>query len=1021
MPPKAKPTKKGANGGDAIPLVPGRVVMLPRPNIPSVDVAHPASLPSFLAASSLFVLASHSKCNLVGPNQQQNQVPSLDPNQPTTTTTTSPRGGRTTTPRGGANTNNNPRATPTTTSNATGTANAAAKSIKNKDGHDQQVDFYSAIPSLKPNQNSTANSSSSAGWNLQVSKKSIFLCDDLIGELDNNHNLRPDTAGTTTSTSQNIYNNNNNQNSQIDFDKLSSFFAASSGRHGLVVVRDENNNQRVFAGGMNEEGQLPLPISTSASSVVADTKPVPFKELKNLEFRLGNISSKEEQTQQQDLSNTIGSTASNQQHQPSSIPKNSIFGQTVLRPSEGALVVSAACGSAHTVVLVRNNPSNSTTSSQNNNSNNISTIVTSRADMGARRRALMNFDTWQPSPSTFLFGCGRKEAIGECSLPPNVSSENNNNNNSTLFSSGGQRSSSNNNKQKSVLTPLEKFKMDTSPRRAVPPEENCFRHLGVGDGEDFDALWAYGDLTFARGRRGLVCFGTVTSASASSTSSGPSSTLKFHSPTQALVVIPAPLGCLVKEVIVLNAVAGHARKIYAFLEDTDHSVATTSTSTGKKFDEFDEYFYNISNSSSSTQKYSYLRKQQNSSFSSSSEPAKTLFDGTRLLEIHTAFPSGHHGDLKMLNPPPPIFSFADVTEKIFGPVASNLRRMGAPLFRLKKLTCGSEHAVAVTVDGAVIGFGSNYFGQLGDTGGGSDQGPKFADESLVGPRTARMYPNPDCSSVSSRLQRQYYESAILLRPPSLKRSPLIIAQAYAQHKGRTVEFNDVVSVVPIPERGGGMMNNSQNNNSSMNSSNRDQNNLSPTSEDSMNSSDNSGGGRDSNDSSNDEYNNEDEYEYENEEEENGSSFSKHHQSGTSSPNNNNSNKLIRKGTAPPKSLSLAAAANRKGQQHATTGQQQLNNSTSGTNLNASENRNSFKNNNNNDGNSDSNNNNNNNNKMRAVMNPSWPVDTVVDCCCGPLFTTLMQCNAELVFLGDHVPFTTNNNTTTNSNNYKNQN
>ena len=154
----------------------------------------------------------------------------------------------------------------------------------------------------------------------------------------------------------------------------------------------------------------------------------------------------------------------------------------------------------------------------------------------------------------------------------------------------------------------------------------------------------------------------------------------------------------------------------------------------------------------------------------------------------------------MLHPPPPIFSHADVTEQIFGSVATNLRRMGAPIFRLKKLTCGSEHAVGVTVDGAVIGFGSNYFGQLGETSNGSDQGPRFADESHVGPRTARMYPNVDCSSVSGKLNRQYYESAVLLKPPSLKRSPLVIAQAYAQYKGRTVEFNDVVNIVSIPDR-----------------------------------------------------------------------------------------------------------------------------------------------------------------------------------------------------------------------------
>ena len=41
--------------------------------------------------------------------------------------------------------------------------------------------------------------------------------------------------------------------------------------------------------------------------------------------------------------------------------------------------------------------------------------------------------------------------------------------------------------------------------------------------------------------------------------------------------------------------------------------------------------------------------------------------------------------------------------------------------------------------------------------------------------------------------------------------------------------------------------------------------------------------------------------------------------------------------------------------------------------------------------------------MKVVLNPSWPVDTVVDCCCGPLFTTLMQANAQLMFFGDHVP------------------
>ena len=34
---------------------------------------------------------------------------------------------------------------------------------------------------------------------------------------------------------------------------------------------------------------------------------------------------------------------------------------------------------------------------------------------------------------------------------------------------------------------------------------------------------------------------------------------------------------------------------------------------------------------------------------------------------------------------------------------------------------------------------------------------------------------------------------------------------------------------------------------------------------------------------------------------------------------------------------------------------------------------------------------------------SWPADTVVDCCCGPLFTVFMQSNAELYFVGDHAP------------------
>jgi hypothetical protein len=42
-------------------------------------------------------------------------------------------------------------------------------------------------------------------------------------------------------------------------------------------------------------------------------------------------------------------------------------------------------------------------------------------------------------------------------------------------------------------------------------------------------------------------------------------------------------------------------------------------------------------------------------------------------------------------------------------------------------------------------------------------------------------------------------------------------------------------------------------------------------------------------------------------------------------------------------------------------------------------------------------------KLRALMNPSWPKDTAVDCCCGPLFTAIMQANAELVFMGDQIP------------------
>merc|ERR1712000_393673 len=43
---------------------------------------------------------------------------------------------------------------------------------------------------------------------------------------------------------------------------------------------------------------------------------------------------------------------------------------------------------------------------------------------------------------------------------------------------------------------------------------------------------------------------------------------------------------------------------------------------------------------------------------------------------------------------------------------------------------------------------------------------------------------------------------------------------------------------------------------------------------------------------------------------------------------------------------------------------------------------------------DDNKNKNHNDKLRAVTNPSWPADTVVDCCCGPLFTVFMQSNAE---------------------------